>query len=102
MAENENEKLPNQLADEELEEANGGFCNGIQTVKDSAGRTVGEYIYGVLKWSPCPNCQLPLHEGSFFTVGLFCDKCDERYSSADALTWTGTREELIALADKNI
>ncbi len=111
MAENENENLPTQLTDKELEEANGGTVMsvidkmyGITDVFDSAGRVIGQYMYGSLTYCPCPNagCGLPLHQGGLFTSGLFCDKCDARFSGPTSVVWTGTEEELIAFADKNI
>jgi hypothetical protein len=106
MAENENEKLPAQLTDEELEEANGGdFVDnlaGIGDVEDSKGRVIGNYVYGVLKYSPCPNCTLPLHDGAWYDPGMYCDKCDKRYSGTTTVVWTGTKEQLIEFANKNI
>ncbi len=97
MAENEN--TSNNLSDEQLDEVSGGFFNtGIVEVKDTRGRVVGQYFYGVLQYWPCPNCGRPTHDGAF---KLYCDKCDGDWWSLDVKKWPGTEDELKAAGAAN-
>ncbi len=95
----ENENKPLALDDKQLKDVSGGgIFDGITEVKDTRGRTVGEYIYGVLKWWPCPKCSRPTHEDWGY---LWCDKCDDKWSSLDTKTWTGSVDELKAAGAAN-
>ncbi len=96
MPDNENKKA---LDDEQLKDVGGaGFFSGTVEVKDTRGRVVGEYVYGVLFYCPCPNCDRPTHED---WGRHWCDKCDASWAGLTTKKWTGSVDELKAAGAAN-
>ncbi len=91
-----------ELTNQELDNACGGdsglnifdLDRASKTVKNSKGRTVGEYIDGILYYQPCNICKKPMW------LHIIAWECTVENHSSDTLPsivpWTGTEEELKA------
>ena len=91
MVEKKREHAPEPLADDELENVNGGI-----SVYDKKGRYVGftgKELFGdvYVCYYPCPKCGRPMHVGKFNFY--YCDPCDYWTTSCRTEGFDGTAEE---------
>lgn len=91
MEEKKREHAPEPLADDELENINGG-----SEIYDNKGRYIGytgRGTYGDLYvyYTPCPKCGNPMHRGKF---GFnYCDPCDYWSMAPNITSFEGTEQD---------